>query len=170
MSKIMINPKIKFRRNLLKIILAAVPVILTGCQSVPDFEAIRMEILNEHEKFIDAHLNKDVAYFTRNMAEDYVFVANGDIRKQTEGEIRSNFTGYLNNTTFTEYRDLQEPVIGFSKDGSIAWSIVKVKVAGKRKMDDGAEREFDVTYAWITLYEWRSDEWIRLTEVSTHKE
>ena len=76
---------------------------------------------------------------------------------------------YLNNTTFTEYRDLQEPIIGFSKDGSVAWSIVQVKVAGKRTIENGAERDLDFTCAWITLYERQGDKWLRLTEVSNFK-
>jgi hypothetical protein len=76
---------------------------------------------------------------------------------------------YLDHTTFTEYRDLQEPIIGFSKDGSVAWSIVQVKVAGKRTLNDGTERDLDFTSAWITLYERHADKWIRLGEVSNFK-
>jgi hypothetical protein len=63
---------------------------------------------------------------------------------------------------------LDKPIIGFSKDGSLAWSIVKVKVAGHRNMEDGSQKEFDVTYAWITLYKRQGDRWIRTVEVSTN--
>lgn len=103
------------------------------------------------------------------MAKDYLFVQNGEIQRPQKDEITTKMSDYLNNTTFTEYRDLQQPIIGFSKDGSVAWSIVQVKAAGKRKMDDGTERDLDFTCAWITLYERQGDKWIRLAEVSNFK-
>ena len=56
-----------------------------------------------------------------------------------------------------------------SKDGSVAWSIVQVKVAGNRTMDDGTDRDLDFTCAWITLYKLQGNEWIRLAEVSNFK-
>lgn len=64
---------------------------------------------------------------------------------------------------------MQEPIVGFSKDGSLTWSIVKVKIGGNRTMKNGAERELDFTCAWITLYEKQGDKWIRLGEVSNFK-
>jgi hypothetical protein len=68
-----------------------------------------------------------------------------------------------------EYRDLQEPIIEFSDDGSVAWSVVRVKVAGIRVMNDGTERELDFICAWIALYRRQNDKWIRLGEVSSFK-
>ena len=59
-------------------------------------------------------------------------------------------------------------MIWISKDGLTAWSIVKVKVAGGRKLDDGSTKDFDVIFAWITVYEKQGDEWKRLIEVSTN--
>jgi len=139
-----------------------------GCQSRPDTDVLKSEILDFHKKFIDDHLNKNIESFVEDYAEDYIFVAQGEIGYRARDEFTSSFKNYLNSTTFTEYRDLQEPVIGFSKDGSMAWSIVKVKVAGSRNMEDGSTKDFDVTYAWITLYERQGDKWIRTVEVSTN--
>jgi ketosteroid isomerase-like protein len=131
-------------------------------------EALRSEILDFHKKFIDDHLNKNIDSFIEDYAEDYIFVANGDISRRAKDEFASSFSDYLKSTTFSEYRDLEEPIIGFSKDGSMAWSIVKVKVAGAREIENGSIKEFDVTYAWITLYERQGDNWIRIVEVSTN--
>ena len=140
-----------------------------GCQSNPDFDVLRSQILNIHKSTIDAHWNKNIDFFTQDLSEDFISVINGEIRKPTKEEIRTNFSNYLENTTFIEYKDLQEPIIGFSKDGSIAWSIVQVKIAGKHSMDDGSERDMEFTCAWITLYERQGDKWIRLTELSNFK-
>ncbi len=130
---------------------------------------MKSEILALHQALIDAHLNKDVDFFVRDLSEDYMSISHGEILKPTKEEIRVTYDSYLNNTEFTEYRDLCEPIIGFSQDGSIAWSIVQVKLAGKRTMDDGSERDMDSTWAWLTLYERQGDKWIRLLEVSNAK-
>ena len=138
--------------------------------SNPDLEALRMEIADLHKVFINAHLHKDVDFFVQDLSKDYLSVSGGEIREPTVDEIRSRFSSYLNNTTFTEYRNLREPIIGLSKDGSIAWLIAQVKVAGKRKMEEGVEVELDFICAWITLFERQGDKWLRLGEVSSFKE
>jgi len=139
------------------------------CQSNPDFKALRSEILEIHKKTIDAHWQKDVDYFTKDLANNYLFVRNGEIQRPQKDEITARMSDYLNNTTFTEYRDLQEPIIGFSKDGSLAWLIVQVKVTGERTNDDGTIRDLDFTCAWITLYDRQGGKWVRLAEVLNFK-
>ena len=133
----------------------------------PDFDKLKSEILDLHRQEIEAHWNKDSTFFTRNISENYTSVSRGEIHKPSREEIESKFSDYLDNTTFKEYRDLQEPIIDFSNDGSVAWSIVRVKVLGIRKMNDGTERELDFICAWITLYRRQNDKWIRLGEVSS---
>ena len=158
-----------FNKNILKLIFAYFVLIFFGCQASPDFDKLRSEILELHKTTIEAHWKKDIDFFTKDISENYFSVGNGEIRNKTKEEITEQFTNYLNNTTFSEYQDLQDPIIGFSKDGSLAWSIVKVKIAGNRKMNDGTERELDFTCAWITLYEKQGNKWIRLGEVSSFK-
>ena len=158
-----------FTQNFMKIIIALFVLTSINCQRTPDFEALRLEILELHQSTIDAHWNKDVDFFVKDLADDFFSVQNGEIQRPPKGEIKIKMSDYLDHTAFTEYRDLQEPIIGFSKDGSVAWSIVQVKVAGKRMMENGTERELDFTCAWITLYERQEDKWIRLGEVSNFK-
>ncbi len=158
-----------FRVNILSTILILLLMTSLGCQSQPDFEALSSEILELHRSTIDAHLNKNVDFLVQNLSGDFMSVSNGEIDYPTEEEVRSKFTSYLDNTTFSEYADLREPIIGFSNDGSVAWSVVQVKVAGKSKMEDGTQRDLDFTCAWITLYEREGSRWIKLAEVSNFK-
>ncbi|MCP4538135.1 MAG: nuclear transport factor 2 family protein [Chloroflexi bacterium] len=130
---------------------------------------MKSEILALHQALIDAHLNKDVDFFVQDLSDEYMSISRGEILKPTKEEILARFDSYLNNTEFTEYRDLCEPIIGFSRDGSIAWSIVQVKLVGQCTMDDGSASDIDSTWAWITLYERQGDKWIRLLEVSNSK-
>lgn len=157
------------RASRLNTMLILFSMTLLGCHSQPDFQALRTEILELHRSTIEAHLNNEVDFLVQNLSTDFMSVSNGEIEYPTEEELRSRFSSYLNNTTFSEYVDLREPIIGFSKDGSVAWSVVQVKVAGKRKMDDGTQRDLDFTCAWITLYEREGSRWIKLAEVSNFK-
>lgn len=152
--------------NTVSIILS---IVLLGCHSRPDFEALRSEIFELHKSTIEAHLNDNVDFLVQNLSGDFMSVSNGEIDYPTKEEVRSEFGSYLNNTEFSEYTDLREPIIGFSKDGSVAWSVVQVKVAGKREMEDGTQRDLDFTCAWITLYEREGSRWIKLAEVSNFK-
>lgn len=144
-------------------------VIFGRCRTAPDFEALKRQILDLHQQTIDAHWKKDAGFFARHMAEGYFAVQNGEIRKPTREEITAEYERYLEATTFKEYRDLQQPVVGFSKDGSIAWSVVQVKIAGGEMDESGEENDFDLTWAWITLYERRGDDWVWLGEASNFK-
>lgn len=151
------------------IIYLLITIVAAACSSKPDFEKYRIEILNLHHQMIDAHLTKDVGWFTKDISDDYFSVGRGEIRFPEKDETTSRFNDYLNNTEFTEYRDLQEPIVKFSKDASLAYLIVQVKVVGEQKVAHDSIDSFDLTWAWITLYKRDGDKWIRLGEVSNHK-
>ena len=134
-----------------------------------DFETLRQEILEHHRRAIQAHWDKDVDFLVGDMSDDFFSVSNGEIRHPGREEARATFTDYLTHTTFTEYRDLVEPEVGFSDDGSVAWANVQVKVSGIRRDDDGSTRPMGFTCAWLTLYRRVGDGWTRIGEVSTWK-
>ena len=157
------------KHDFIKIILVLLFIVCAGCQSHPNFDELKSEILTLHETEIKAHWTIDIDFFVKNISNEYLAVSNGEIHNRTVEEIRSSFTRYLNNTDFKEYKDLREPIIGFSKDGSLAWAIFQIKVTGTHQMDDGSEGDLDFTCAWMTLFERQDDRWIRLTDVSTFK-
>jgi hypothetical protein len=134
----------------------------------PDLEAIKREILGLHMADIKAHLNRDVEHLVQGQSPDFTSVHSGEVRHPTPEETKDALTRYLNNTAFTEYRDLREPVIGVSPDGSTAWSIVQVKVSGHRV--DASGSPIDFTCAWVTIYTRQGDKWMRVVEASTFKQ
>lgn len=140
-----------------------------SCQQQPDLDALRAEILELHLGFIQAHLDKDAAFIARPTSPDYLFVGDGEVRNTSAAQMEENMTEYLNSTEFSEYRDIDEPIIGISHDGSLAWAIVQVRTAGSRSLADGSSRDFDIRWAWITLYERHGDEWMRIADVSTNR-
>ncbi|HEX9915231.1 MAG TPA: hypothetical protein VGB32_09955 [Candidatus Bathyarchaeia archaeon] len=136
--------------------------------ATPDIEAIKREILGLHRADIQAHLDGDVEHIVQGQSSDFTSVHSGEVRRPTPKETRAALTRYLDSTTFKEYRDLRDPIVGVSPDGSTAWSIVQVKVAGHRA--DASESPIDFTCAWITLYTRQGGAWKRIVEASTFKQ
>lgn len=142
---------------------------LNACRPGVDHEALKKELLSLHQTQINAHLNKDIDFFTRNLAPDYWQVSRGEIIFPQKNEITKRFTDYLNNTRFSTYQDLQDPMVKISEDGSMAWVIVQVKISGEQTQPDGSDRALDFTCALITLYNRVNGQWIRQGEVSTFR-
>lgn len=129
---------------------------------VSDFTALRKEIVERFEKNIKAHLDKDVDYIVDDLGEGFFTMSEGEVSYPTKGSERKRFTEYLNCTIFREYRSIEEPVINFSDDGSVAWGRFKVKVSGVQ-----GDSEFTLVCAWLWLYRRVDDKWVRIGEVST---
>jgi len=140
-----------------------------GCCRGPDLEQRGQEILSLHQSFIQAHLDKDAAFLAKPTADDYLFVAHGEVQPRSASEVEAMLAPYLAETEFSHYEDVAEPIVGISDDGSTAWSIVQVRVAGTRTGDDGVPRTFDTLWAWLTLYRRDGDGWLRVADVSTNR-
>jgi hypothetical protein len=140
-----------------------------GCCRTPDQEDLRREILDLHQSLIQAHLDKDAAFLARPTAEDYLSVARGELRSMTAADVEAMLAPYLAQTEFSHYEDVADPVIGVSDDGSLAWSIVQVRVAGTRTRENGEAQNFDTLWAWLTLYRRDGDGWQRIADVSTNR-
>ncbi|MHA2030008.1 MAG: hypothetical protein ACXAB7_17020 [Candidatus Kariarchaeaceae archaeon] len=134
-----------------------------------NLEQLRSDLMTHHQNEIAAHLEKDIGFFTKNVSDNYLSVSRGDIHYPTKDEISKNFTSYLQNTTFSEYKDINDPIINFSDDYSVAWVVYQVKVVGIQTIEENKERELDFVCAWITVYHRQNDTWVRLADVSTFK-
>lgn len=126
------------------------------------------ELLDLHKETLDAHLNKDVDFFVKNIADDYFSISRGEIRNPTKEAIITQFTNYLGSTEFSEYRDLIEPIIKVSDDGTLGWTIVNVKIVADREIE-GTVYHIEDVWVWITCYMRENDIWIRMGEVSCVK-
>jgi ketosteroid isomerase-like protein len=148
---------------------AVVAFGLVACQRSFDSEQTRAEILELHRSFIEAHLAEDVSALVRTIPQDYLFVANGDVQALNGNDVQKTLQTYFDNTTFSHYEDTAEPIIGFSKDGTLAWAIFQVRVAGISHRETGTDHPFDTQWAWITLYEKRNGAWSTISDVSTNR-
>ena len=122
-------------------------------------------LLALHEQVLDAHRTGDLEAWMAVEGDRYVSANNGSISFPTAAERKAGRGPYLNATTFTVYRDLRPPVVRVSEDGSLGWVIAEVEIQGIQRSEQG-ETAIEAVYAWIELYENRSDGWSLIGNVS----
>lgn len=123
-----------------------------------------------HEKVLRAHRESDVDLLLEDEAEDYVVASRGEVSGPTLAERRARLGPYLEHTRFEEYRDVAEPVVAVSSDGTLGWVIAQVHARGERTRTDGGTEPVEFVSAWIELYEKRGGRWYRVGNVSNFKE
>ena len=122
-----------------------------------------------HASVLQAHLDGDAAFLAAPTADDYLAVSGGYVHPMSAADVEEMLAAYLAETDFSHYEDIADPIIGISDDGSMAWSIVQVRVAGDRTEDGGSVQSFDMIWAWLTLYRRDGDSWERIVDVSTNR-
>lgn len=122
-----------------------------------------------HEKVMRAHRESNVELLLEDEADDYVVGSRGDVSRPTTQQRRERLGAYLKATTFTEYKDLVEPIVTVAADASAGWVVVQVSAKGRQRGGNGEELQVAFISAWIELYEKRQGRWQRVGNVSNFK-
>jgi hypothetical protein len=112
---------------------------------------------------------EEILRMHRAVLQAYVMAGRGEITKPTKAERAARIGPYLSSTTFEEYKDLVEPIIRISKDGTMGWLVAQVKIAGVRVGENDEKSRIDSVWAWIELYEKRDGKWLRVGNVSNRR-
>lgn len=155
-------------------------ILLLGCaacafptESVADDgtgkDTDRAELLRLHATVLEAHRNNDLDAWMQTETDDYVMVNRGDILMPDKAARRERLGPYPDSTTFTIYEDLVPPIVRISEDGTLAWLIAQVHVAGWQTGNGGGRVDFEDVWAWIELYEKRDGRWLRTGNVSNRR-
>ena len=145
-------------------------VVLAGALpslAAPPTDAEQLKAL--HEKVMRAHRQSNVDLLLEDDPPDPVYANRGEITRPSLEERRSRFASYLGRTTFEEYKDLVEPVVTVSNDGTLGWVIVQVQARGMQTKDGGGKEPIAFVSAWIELYQKRGGRWYRVGNVSNFR-
>jgi hypothetical protein len=118
---------------------------------------------------MQAHRQSDVDILLEDEAADYVVVSRGAVTRPTLDERRERLGSHLRSTTFQEYRDVADPQVTVSSDGTLGWVIVQVQAKGLQKSPGGGNEPLEFVSAWIELYEMRDGRWFRVGNASNFK-
>lgn len=151
----------------------ALTVLALACQPDPatddgaadDERALRQA----HAAILQAHRDGQVEPWLALEADDYVSANRGTIELPSRAERRAARAPYLEGTRFEYYRDVREPIVAVSDDGSLGWLIAEVEAAGVQSLPDGGEQPVRFTAAWIELYRKEAGSWMMIGNVSNFR-
>ena len=140
-------------------------------QSKPlDLEKEKAELLKTHQQDRRAHFQTDVDLLLADHPEEFIYVRDGKVGRSKKADTRKVFTESFKGATYSEWDDLEPPIVRVSNDGSLGWIITRLKVRRTKKNSTGAEKEEKFVYAGIMTYEKRGGRWIKVANVSTFEE
>lgn len=146
-------------------------ILATGCMPYYSFdeERARKEILTLHEAQRDYHLNNQPERFVDQFSSDFISVSDGTISRPGREESLSRFQSYFNSVTFIRWDDRSPPVIRFSDDGSLAYTIVDKKVILQYENEAGKIVSDSSRFAWTSIYRKEGDHWKIESVTSTNR-
>ena len=140
------------------------PVALPA--QAPETSADERALRAAHETILRAHRENDLPAWTALEADEYVEANRGRVTFPTREERRARRAPYLDETRFTRYEDLREPIVEISDDGTMGWLIAEVGVRGTRTTADGTGEPVEFVAAWIELYRKLDGRWRLVGNVS----
>ena len=121
-----------------------------------------------HAQILQAHRDRDPLSWT-NLEDDTVTVGSrGEVFRAGRQERLAMREQYLGSTRFSVYRDLQEPIVQISADGTQGWLLAQVEVVAHPVAGAAADSSHTV-WAWIELYEKRAGRWLLVGNVSNER-
>lgn len=143
----------------LLLIPAALFVLVRGLSPGRPIELEKQELLKRHQELLRAVRQGDLDAWLALETEDFVECSAGEISEPSIPERRAQRSLWLGSLTLTRYEDAFDPIVEVSNDGSLAWLITRVHIAGTKKGPDGVESEIDRTEPWVELYRKVEGEW-----------
>ncbi len=127
------------------------------------------KILKMHHAQRDYHFEKDSINFASQLSDNFISVNRGIIDKPKREETISRYNGYFSSVEFVKWDDVSEPIIKFSDDGSLAYTIVDKIVVVRYKGENGQTKEDKTHFAWTAIYKKYGNEWKIDAVTSTNK-
>ncbi len=137
-------------------------LVLASCTSNPaifDRAKAEKEILGMHEAQREYHFGKDSIAFAQQMSAAYVSVNRGIITRPTVQDNISRYNSYFSAVEFVKWDDLSPPMIRFSEDGSMAYTVVEKEVIVEYKISEIETILDSGYYAWVAIYKKQTESW-----------
>lgn len=139
-------------------------ILLSSCDTQPpfDIETETQAILAAHHQTRDYHFNKDSIAFANQLSENFISVNRGKITSPTKESNVSRYNRYFSSVEFVKWDDVSDPIIRFSDDGSLAYTIVDKIVEVSYEDENGKTQNSSTHYAWTAIYKkydgvWKTD-------------
>jgi ketosteroid isomerase-like protein len=116
-----------------------------------------VQALRLHRKLLAAHCLGDAEMMAALSNETIISADKGRRAERDNNAMRERFTGLFKMLNYTEYHDLQQPVVEIAASGDLGWVIVNVRSVGKQLSNNQA---FDYEWAWVMLVRKVDGRWL----------
>lgn len=135
----------------------------------PSLEDEKAKILELHNAQRGFHFNKDSVAFLNQLSDNFISVNKGEIEKPKKEATLARYNNYFSSVEFVKWDDVTEPIIRFSDDGSMAYTIVDKIVVVTYEDEEGNKQEGETHFAWTAIYTKHNGEWKIDCVTSTNK-
>lgn len=156
-------------KNILPLILILLISVSCTTRKIINPSEERTKILKLHNAQRDFHFNKDSIGFANQFSDNFISVNKGIISSPKKKQTISRYHKYFSSVEFIKWDDESEPIIKFSDDGSMAYTIVDKIVTLTYKDKDGNSIQGKTNYAWTAIYRKYGEQWKMENITSTQK-
>jgi hypothetical protein len=140
--------------------------LFLGCRGL-QHENDKLEIITILKNERVAHFTKNAGLFLSEFSDSTYQIKDGIVKYVAKSISKNQITEYFNSSKIVRWDDLQSPVIQFSKDHTMAYTIVKKMVVTEPANVPGKK---DTTiYAWVSILKKNDGLWKLVCNVSTEK-
>jgi len=152
-------------------LISLIIILCVSCNKPSSFsiEEETANILKLHHAQKDYHFNKDSIAFANQLSKNFISVNKGIISKPKKEATITRYNAYFSSVEFVKWDDVSEPIIKFSDDGSIAYTIVDKVVTITYKNENDSLVEEETHFAWTAIYKKYDNEWKIDHVASTNK-
>ena len=157
----------------INILFLALPfILLFSCQNGQkiDIATIEQEVLKEHNLSRKYHIDKMAEAFVSQLSDKHILVNRGKISKLQRENKTKQVKQYFNSVEFEKWDDIEPPIVRFSDDYSMAYTIVNKEVVLTYTNEDNEKARESTIFSWVAIYTKQDGEWKIDCIASTNQE
>ena len=134
-----------------------------------DKEKAILEILEIHEQQRDIHFKKLAEELVGQLSLNHISVNRGEVSTPESKDLTEVFQNYFDEVEFIKWDDTNPPIIRFSDDGSLAYTVVEKDLLLTYVDEEQRTIEEYTKFAWVAIYKKYGDKWKMDCMASTDK-
>ncbi len=158
-------------RFLKSLILSSFILLLFSCQGKQETneKVERDKILKLHNQQRVNHFKKLLNESAEQLSDEFIVVDRGNVIKPTKEAYLAKRKNYFEAVEFEKWDDVNPPIIRFSDDYKMAYTIVEKEVIINYIGENGKRQRELTQFSWVAIYKKYGDEWKIDCIASTNK-
>ncbi|MEQ3795891.1 hypothetical protein AAFP94_11930 [Flavobacteriaceae bacterium MJ-SS4] len=137
---------------------------------VIDHQAMEQELLEVHKLARKYHVEKMVNEFVSQLSDKHISVNRGKMSKLQREKKTNQVQQYFDSVEFEKWDDIEPPIIRFSDDYSMAYTIVNKEVVLTYTNENNENIRESTLFSWVAIYTKQNGVWKTDCVASTNQE